>query len=96
MPDLHFNPGDKVAHFFEFGIFGVLLYRAFRDAAKVKHPFVMTMITGVAYAAFDELHQAYVPGRFSDLTDFIADAAGLLFLGGVFVLTTRLRNSSGA
>lgn len=91
---IDFNLNDKIAHCIEFGLFGILLYRMFKTAANVKHPFLATVVTGLAYAAFDEIHQAFVPGRYSDITDFAADAAGIFLFGIVFVLVVRHRGKS--
>jgi VanZ family protein len=49
----------------------------------------------VAYGAFDELHQAYVPGRFSDGYDLLADTFGAM-IGAVVahvVLYRRRRDA---
>ena len=37
---------------------------------------LIAMIITVGYAAFDEYHQSFVPGRFADVFDLLADAAG--------------------
>ena len=42
------------------------------------------MLFGCAHATFDEWHQSFVPGRSSDLADWIADVAGVM-LGVLFV-----------
>lgn len=34
-------------------------------------------LIGILYAATDELHQYFVPGRSCDFTDWLADIAGL-------------------
>ena len=35
------------------------------------------MLIGLAYAASDEIHQYFVPGRSSDAGDWLADALGV-------------------
>lgn len=43
---------------------------------------------GVLYGASDEIHQFFVPGRSSDVRDWLADALGVL--AGVFIYRTFL------
>ena len=43
-------------------------------------------MAGMAYAAVDEFTQQFVPGRFADVNDFIADALGLWLAISLYVL----------
>jgi VanZ family protein len=43
----------------------------------------MTVIISVLYAASDELHQLFVPGRMCDLNDFIVDSIGVIIFAGI-------------
>jgi len=77
-PDLGFRSQDKLAHAFEYGVFGWLLFRSFNaSAAGRAKAFRMALAVGTVFAAFDEWHQLYIPGRAADLFDFLADAAGV-------------------
>lgn len=75
----------KVAHFGEYAILGALLWRAISGRLS---GFPARLLVGVAlgslYAATDEIHQSFVPGRqpaFSDLLiDSVGTAAGLAVL----------------
>jgi VanZ family protein len=72
----------KAAHAAEFAILGFLLLRALgRD--------VPALAAGIAYAASDELHQAFVPGRQGSVLDVLVDAIGVAV--GVYV-ARRLRS----
>ena len=89
---------DKFAHFCEYSILGILWARALRYR-KPAWPilFVLlstTVFTGV-YGASDEWHQAYVPGRVSDMHDAFADVAGGTFGGSVYLLWQWMRESVG-
>lgn len=72
----------KLAHFCEFGLLGVLLYGAImitRNTLKQN----LLIAEGAAfiallYAASDEIHQQFVPGRMSLLKDFAIDCLGAL------------------
>ena len=77
MPDMPFRFGDKLVHALEFGLFGMLLFRAFRFPHSHPNPFRMTLLFGILFAASDEIHQLFVPGRFCEVVDFLADSTGL-------------------
>jgi VanZ family protein len=67
---------DKVFHFLEFAGLGLALHvnRDLKALSRVGP----RLLAGLGWAALDEIHQRFVPGRFCDLADFLADAAGLL------------------
>ncbi len=77
VPEMPFRFGDKLVHGLEFGLFGMLLFRAFRFPGSHPNPYRMTLLFGILYAASDEIHQLFVPGRFCSVGDFIVDSAGL-------------------
>jgi VanZ family protein len=70
----------KIAHFCEYAILGALLLRALGSE-------VVAVTAGVAFAATDELHQHFVPGRHGAFRDVAIDAAGVL--AGVLLLQSR-------
>lgn len=86
-PDLGFNLQDKLAHSIEFGIFAFLLRRFFvynvRKKWRLKW-YELTLIVGASYAVFDEIHQAFVPGRSADIFDVLADVIGVLIIINVY------------
>ena len=61
----------KLAHAAEFGVLGALLYRALR-----REP--LAILLGSAYAATDEVHQAFVSGRHGSPLDWLIDTAGVV------------------
>lgn len=73
-------PGsDKVAHAIAYFGFGLLAFRAVagRLAAQVTLPrATATMLISIVYAVTDEVHQLFVPGRYGDVLDVVADATG--------------------
>jgi len=84
---------DRVAHFFEYAVFGYLAYRAFsqlKSKAIKKHLIFTTIIISVLYAFSDELHQFYVPGRVMNVSDFIFDVLG----AGIIIFILRYRSNS--
>ena len=87
-------PIRKLAHMTEFGILAVLLFIAIRYYRKIntiqKHYF-FSWVGTVCYAATDEFHQRFVPGRSGNLFDVGVDATGALLAlglvyGGLFLL----------
>jgi VanZ family protein len=44
------------------------------------------------YAASDELHQAFVPGRTPDIKDWAVDVAGAFLVAGIIYLLRALRS----
>ena len=73
--------GDKPWHLLAYLGLAVVVVRALagRLPSRITPRTVVTAIViAVAYAASDELHQMYVPGRSADVRDLLADAVGVL------------------
>ena len=86
-PDLGFKMQDKFAHIIEFSVFEFLLRRAFVYSSGInwrKYWYLLTLIAGSIYAVMDEIHQAFVPGRTSDLYDVVADIIGVLIVVNIY------------
>ena len=63
---------DKLGHFAIYGLLGTLVCRlgqGWRSAA-------WALLAVSAFGASDEWHQSFVPGRFSDVGDWMADTFG--------------------
>lgn len=90
-PDLGFEWGDKIIHAGAFGLMGLLAIRAARWFAEGKmliRWIILGVIFCIIYAALDELHQSYVPGRDADIMDWVADTTGAILAGvGVWLIT---------
>jgi VanZ family protein len=66
---------DKVGHFGEYLVLGVLLARSL--GARVTVRLLLAGWVGLAiFATLDELHQAFIPGRIPDMLDWTADTSG--------------------
>ena len=83
IPHLPFWNADKVVHFLEFGLLGIFLYRAFRLYRPLKRPYLLTLVVGIPYAAFDEVHQYFVPGRNCSAADLLFDILGIAVLAAL-------------
>lgn len=76
----------KTAHFLEYALFGFLTARSFKLSNKSTWfavPFC------ALYAATDEFHQTFIPGRSGELTDILLDTAGATFGITIYYLTHR-------
>lgn len=91
----------KCAHFTEFAILGVLVFnlviQAVRTRRKLDSRALSFRIAPLAasawalatlYAATDEFHQIFVPGRAGMLTDICIDSSGVLV--GILIATAIL------
>jgi VanZ family protein len=68
----------KLAHFVEYLILGALTLRALRlQATPLPRAMVTAVVLGAAFAASDEVHQAFVPNRTAAVGDVLIDAAGV-------------------
>lgn len=75
----------KSAHFFLYTALGFLISFAFTSfpAIPIWKQTAFSILLGIFYAATDELHQYFVPGRACQVRDVAIDAAGV-FLGSAF------------
>lgn len=65
----------KGTHMAEYGVLMLLCINAFRVSGS-RHPGLHALLLCAAYAAGDELHQAFVPGRGPSAADVLIDTAG--------------------
>jgi VanZ family protein len=79
----------KLAHATEFGVLTLLIWHALPDGVRrVSVRIGVAVLAAVGYAALDELHQSFVPGRHGALKDVAVDAAGVV-LSVLLVLALR-------
>lgn len=71
------HPVRKAAHMTEYAILGLLSF-AFYGGFGVcgKKWYLAALLTALVYAATDEFHQLFVPGRSGQLKDVCIDTAG--------------------
>jgi VanZ family protein len=65
----------KLAHAGEYAVLALLLLRALGQQPLAS---LLALLLASAYAASDELHQHFVPGRQAAILDVAVDAAGAL------------------
>lgn len=71
------DPVSLAAHFMEYAVLAALLWlAAHHTPALARHAWWVALAIALLYAASDEWHQTFVPGRVADARDWLADAAG--------------------
>ena len=83
----------KSAHFTEYFVFGLLLYRGVRgERSGWRWMWGLTaFFIAAVYSALDEIHQAFVPSRGPSAYDSLLDSTGALVALVVIWLWFRLR-----
>jgi VanZ family protein len=72
---------DKFAHFAVYGLLGTLVCRI---GGRGRFAALGSCLLVAMYAASDEWHQSFVPGRFADVGDWIADTLGAAVAIGLY------------
>ena len=87
-PGPDFVMKDKLAHFGEYFIIGLLLFAGIGWTVSRSGliTFLFLFAVGVSVAALDELLQSYIPGRNMDLYEGFADGAGVAAGVGLVIL----------
>lgn len=87
------HPVRKTAHASEYALLGMLLFGAMTGTRKIRMGYAW--LAASCYAATDEFHQLFVPGRSCQFTDVCIDsggaALGILVAAGVSLLVFRIR-----
>jgi VanZ family protein len=82
-----FPEADKVVHLTMYAVLGALVSASVGGRGVS----VGRVIVAIAvFAAFDEWHQQFIPGRTMDVMDWLADVIGCL-LGLIFLAVARRR-----
>jgi VanZ family protein len=86
---------DKIIHFLEYAIFAFLLFRSFIrirfiSGGNARYVPYLSFLFLALFAVLDELFQAGVPGRESDILDIAFDILGGLLV--ISILHFRRRN----
>jgi len=81
LPEREFNLADKIAHFLLFGLLGLLLARGLAESRNDfwRERYVLwSILIAISYGIIDELHQSFIPGRYTSFSDCIADCLGIV------------------
>jgi VanZ family protein len=63
---------DKLVHFGVYGLLATLVCRQTRGARGA----AWSLLAVSAFGATDEIHQYFVPGRYAEVADWVADTLG--------------------
>jgi len=86
----------KCGHLTEYFILSMLILRGIRAGEKGLHPrwALVTILIIAGYAALDEYHQSFVPGRTAAVGDVLIDTSGGIaaqIVASLFVLLGKAR-----
>jgi VanZ family protein len=82
IPSLGFQHADKVAHFLEYSILGILAVHSFKP--KKGYQLFYIIFSGFVFGVFDEWWQSFISDRHTSLFDLLADNIGMLVGSTVF------------
>ena len=86
---------DKLAHLAVFAVLGFLIAwpfcRIYRNYTKA---FWISWILSGFYGILDEIHQLFVPGRYVEVLDMLADVIGALIGVGLFLLIDKKKSTN--
>ncbi len=91
-PDFGVRWSDKINHVGAFGLMTLLVFRAARwmyPSIPLRSQILRAVAFVATYGVVDEFHQAFVPHRSCDITDWIADVCGALAAAAVIALWLR-------
>ena len=67
---------DKVVHYLVYGLLGMFVGRALLLEGRQARHLALAALAVSAFAAVDEWHQSFIPGRMADVRDWVADTIG--------------------
>jgi VanZ family protein len=93
-----FTIKDKFLHIGEFAVFGILLTRSAAVMVRSRRQRLILfwiLLSGGVFAASDEIHQYFVPGRTCDIYDWLADIVGLALGAAIVYIVIRKKRVAG-
>lgn len=91
IPHVGFRFTDKVAHTTMYGIFAWLATRSLLRTGRPVRYTLLVLVGIAAFAALDEWHQQFIPGRSMELFDWVADTSGAAVGALAAAVTVRAR-----
>jgi VanZ family protein len=86
---------DKFLHFTIYTVFAFLLTRQISDDTTRGRAVFGAVLIAAAFAAADEWHQRFIPGRFPEFADWLADVCGAILGATVYaVVFSRRRDAA--
>ena len=86
---------DKLKHFIAYFVLSFFLTITLRVQERYKnlrnHYIKFAVLITMIYSTFDEIHQAFIPGRSAEVLDWIANLLGLIL--GIYAAFRLIRKS---
>jgi VanZ family protein len=96
IPNFNIPNMDKLFHFVEYYILGVLLVRAFMgSAANPNFKFILlaSVLTASSFGALDEFHQRFVTERSPEIFDVVFDIIGSFLGASLSIYKERMKSA---
>lgn len=81
-------------HATEYAILDTLVFRQLQTCISLRRALLVSLVICMAFAASDEWHQTFVPGRGGNVRDVLIDTAGATI--ATIVIAVRLRRTRNA
>ncbi|MBF0382341.1 MAG: VanZ family protein [Magnetococcales bacterium] len=91
IPGPEFLYQDKLVHATAYGLLAYLALRVTSSFSTIQWPLFWAWLYAVAYGASDEWHQSFVPGRYADVWDWVADGVGATIVIVTVYILRRLK-----
>jgi VanZ family protein len=93
LPRTEVRFADKGVHFFLYAVLALLLGRAMHSPTRTSRLVIVVeaILLASAMGAVDEWHQRFVPGRSTELLDWVADTVGGVIGAVVWVAEDRYK-----
>jgi len=91
LPTVEIPAYDKIVHVALYAVLGALCFRALRRTTALLpiRAALFAAALATAYGVSDEVHQLWIPTRYADWRDAIADAVGALLGSFLFLRLSR-------
>ena len=91
VPQINLPIKSVMYHFTIFLLLAIFLIGSLKNP-KIKN-LISLILIALFYAAIDEIHQLFVPGRVASINDFIIDTLGILTANILYFINKRNRLS---
>ena len=85
---------DKFLHFTIYTVFAFLLTRQISEDTTRGRAVLGAVFIAAAFAAADEWHQRFIPGRFPEFAEWLADVAGAILGAIIYALVFDRRRTA--
>ncbi|MDI6736091.1 MAG: VanZ family protein [bacterium] len=92
LPETGIFWGDKFIHAVEYGLLSWIFGKALRTSGNkvfINQAAVFSVMLTILYGISDEIHQIFVPLRFPDVYDVVADGIGGILAQGIFLMKQK-------